>query len=506
MNFKINWLLIIFLVGACLPAQTLVVGASGGDLIFDPAAVFSGDSAIYNANIYETLVNYDYEKQKVTPCLAKSWKMFENGKKWLFTLRDDVKFHDGTKLNADSVVFSFLRQFNADFSYRFYEFILFKEIFPNLLDVKKIAEDQVLFELSHPYPAFLKALTTDSAAIVSAEAVKKHGPDFIKNPSGTGPYLCGQYQQNKVLILERNPHYWGETPYYKKVIVEFDKNFEYQVENLKSERTHLLLFYSISKLVGIRKINWIKIDVKPVYSLTYCAFNLEHPLLKNESLRKALVYLWDERILTQVFQNFVSPLHLLVPQDLLKDYSLNQNRYSLENARKELKKTDWKAGDKLEILLPQSSEGTLITDMLRYYIQRAGQVGLNLKIKYVKTEDFEQRIKNRDYQLTVSGWIADWPDAENFLSAHFSPDLLKKGHPNLYAEYLKDLISLVEQSKKELVEEKRLEIFKKIVAEINRRALAIPLFQDLQVFIYNQKIGNLVADPLQRVFFSRIKK
>jgi len=131
---------------------------------------------------------------------------------------------------------------------------------------------------------------------------------------------------------------------------------------------------------------------------------------------------------------------------------------------------------------------------------------VEITFKFVNRADYDQLIKNRNYQLTVSGWIADYPDLENFMVGHFSADLLKKGHPNLFASWQKDLLDIFEKAKAEVNESQRRQLFLKIVRAVYDRALVIPLYIDSQVLIYNRKIGNIPPDPLQRIIFNKIER
>ncbi len=170
----------------------------------DPA----DQTATYTANIldtmYEGLARFD-QNLEVQPMLATRWTSSADGKTWTFTLRQGVKFQDGTPMNAAAVVASFQRHLDEKrglaASGRFRKVI-----------AKVSAKDAntVVFTLSAPYPAFLRLLSQTSAAIVSPTADKKGTLGRI--PVGTGPYKFVEWKSGEYVTEQANPAYWGKKP------------------------------------------------------------------------------------------------------------------------------------------------------------------------------------------------------------------------------------------------------------------------------------------------------
>ncbi|MDC7248001.1 MAG: ABC transporter substrate-binding protein, partial [Sphaerochaetaceae bacterium] len=95
----------------------LVFGRSGDSVSLDPGRETDGESFYATTAVYDTLVEFVPGETAVQPALAESWDIEDGGLTWTFHLREGVKFHDGTPLNADAVVFSFERQFVEDHPY-----------------------------------------------------------------------------------------------------------------------------------------------------------------------------------------------------------------------------------------------------------------------------------------------------------------------------------------------------------------------------------------------------
>ncbi len=183
----------------------------------DPAQAWDDTSAFYVNNIFDTLVRFDPQSSKIVPSLAVSWETGRDGKTWTFQLRRGVRFHDGSSLDADAVVFTFFRQMDPANPNRQHDFPLFADIFAFLKTVRKLDADRVEFILSEPFFPFLAALTVECAAIVPPSAVKKAGMDFAHQPVGTGPFKLSSWQRNKRLVLTANKELLAGAAGYRRI-------------------------------------------------------------------------------------------------------------------------------------------------------------------------------------------------------------------------------------------------------------------------------------------------
>ena len=174
--------------------STLVYGRGADATSLDPAIVTDGESFKVTKNIYDTLVGYKGQTTDLEPDLAKSWDISKDGLTYTFHLRDDVKFHDGTKFNADAVVFNFDRWMNGKdsgkFAYYGSMFGGFKGDEGHIIDSVTAKDDNtVVFKLKRPSAPFLKDLAMSPFAIASPTAVKKYGKDYGRKAAvGTGPF------------------------------------------------------------------------------------------------------------------------------------------------------------------------------------------------------------------------------------------------------------------------------------------------------------------------------
>jgi ABC-type transport system substrate-binding protein len=154
-------------------------------------------------NIYEALLKLDHEMQ-LQPSLAVEWEPVGE-KTWRFTLREGVKFHDGTDFDAEAVKFTFDRVFNPDTPGKGAGYV------PKISAVEVVDARTIDITTAEPSGPFLPAMSMVAAVgIVSPSAVEEYGEDYGFHPVGTGPFQFKEWQLGDKIILEQFDGYWGD--------------------------------------------------------------------------------------------------------------------------------------------------------------------------------------------------------------------------------------------------------------------------------------------------------
>lgn len=465
----------------------------------DPAQVWDDTSSFYVNNIFDTLVRLDPRTMKIEPSLAVSWQASRDGRTWAFQLRRGVRFHDGTPFDADAVVFTFFRQMDPANPKRLSDFPLFAEIFTYLKAVKKTSPYQVQFILSEPFFPFLASLTVECAAIVSPAAVKKAGAAFARQPVGTGPFKLSSWQKDKRLVLSANREYWRGRPHIDEYIDTIDAQTDVLNKNFKDGLLDIIYSYSISKTISYKKQDWIQVIATPYLSVTYAVINASRPLLNRPGVRQALARAWDPQALKLVFQDYVLPVHSLLPGALLGGGAAEPPlAFSLAKAQALLKKETGGRMLQLEMLL-KKDEG-LLFQLFSMYARNLKQVGVKLRLTRLAPAAYSSRIARDDFDLAYSGWIADYPDPDSMLFPVLSAQLQKQGFANVAGAKRLDLQSQLALARREGDAKKRRAIYRGIDRTLVGEGLVIPLYQDKRVIIFNRKLGAIRPDPLGKLF------
>ncbi|MCB9461780.1 MAG: ABC transporter substrate-binding protein [Anaerolineaceae bacterium] len=220
----------VFVVSVAMVAAqdeaVLVIGHAESTDSLDPARGYTQTTGIVNRAAYETLVTFpDQDASEILPLLATDWTISEDGTEYTFTLRDGVTFASGNSLTADDVVFTIQRLQNVQGNPSF--------LASNIESVVANEDGTVTFTLAAARPAFLAELTNNAFSITDAATVMENGGTdaadaaetdaaevYLNSTSaGTGPYMLESWEPQVETVLVKNPNYWGDEPYYDRVII-----------------------------------------------------------------------------------------------------------------------------------------------------------------------------------------------------------------------------------------------------------------------------------------------
>ena len=206
--------------------KVLVIGHAEITESYDLAHAFNPTSGIVHQVTYDTLVSFPAgDASSIEPNLATSWEASEDGMVYTFTLRDDVTFANGDPLTADDVVFSFTRLKNVKSNPSF--------LADPIASVEAVDDLTVAITLVEPRPSFLAEMVNSAFSIANdTEVMAAGGTDaedaaesdgamefFDQNSAGTGPYILESWTPQEETVIVRNPDYWGEQPYFDRVII-----------------------------------------------------------------------------------------------------------------------------------------------------------------------------------------------------------------------------------------------------------------------------------------------
>src|SRR5690606_12168488 len=169
-------------------------------------------------SLYDGLVRYKDGTLEVEPALAKSWTISEDGKTYSFTLREGVTFHDGTRLDAEAVEFTFERMLDESHPHHDTGPFPLAFFFSAVESVTAQDEHTVVFQLKEPYAPFLSNLAYPTGLIVSPTAIEEQGKEFGRHPVGTGPFRFEEWESNSKVVVSRNEDYWGGAPALEAVV------------------------------------------------------------------------------------------------------------------------------------------------------------------------------------------------------------------------------------------------------------------------------------------------
>ncbi|WP_243978090.1 ABC transporter substrate-binding protein [Vibrio natriegens] len=285
--------------------------------------------------VVETLLNVD-GKGIITSGLATKWQSSEDGLSWHFTLRDNVTFHDGSKLDAEAVVRSLA------IAQRKHGTLNKAEI----RSISAISDNEILIELSKPYAAFASLLTNYSNAILSPASYEPNGA--VKTLYGTGPYQMESFAPPHKFLVKKFDGYWGEEAKIDFATYLTGHRAESRLLQAKSGEADIVFNLEPSMLGQLKSGNEVQVHSDLIPRTMLVKVNAGHPFLNEARARKALSMAIDRAsIAKNVLGVPGSETTQIMPSSMsqwfIKD--AKNDDFDLDLARSTLADLGWKRGE-----------------------------------------------------------------------------------------------------------------------------------------------------------------
>jgi len=234
-------------------------------------------------NMIEPLVEVDYAKKNYYGILAQSWEF--QGKKWIFKLRKNVRFHDGSPFTAADVIYSINRMKNDKQS-------LQKENFRDLTEMQALDDYTIAFTTEVPNAVFLDRL--QNRFILSKSGMEAQGVDpGEQKPVGTGPYRFVSWQRDGNLVVTRNDSYWGAKAAIKEVVTRRVKEDAGRVAGLLAGQGDVINNVPVEEMSRFDKHQKVRVEKVEGQRMYFLAMNVTHKPFDNKLVRQAINYAVD---------------------------------------------------------------------------------------------------------------------------------------------------------------------------------------------------------------------
>ncbi|PDT63945.1 hypothetical protein CO683_41445 [Bradyrhizobium ottawaense] len=465
---------------------------------FNPAMSPIRDAAPIIANIFDTLVwaTPDY---KMTPHLATSWNISQDGKIYTFDLRKGVTFHDGTLFNAAAVVANFDYITDKDTQARSLPLL------GPCTSAKALDEYTVQVSCSEAYSPLLGQLSSPYFGMQSPTAIKEYGKELGQHPIGTGPFVFSSYKPNESVVLRRNETYDWNPPALKRAGPPDIASVTFQiVPNSLARVSQFLAGQSqmIQKTPGIYWNLW-KNDRRytelsvPVAGLgIFAVLNTKRFPTDDLAVRKAIQYAVDKKAVMQLAEAGAYPVSNTPLQEGMIGYDpslANSYPFDPQKAAALLTEAGWKKtgqfwekdGKTLSLKLTVISTRPsyqMIAQAVQGFLRQAG---MDVQIEPLAVSAWFAGSINGDFSLTPLQLAGFDPSAlnrfflpnENFTWSKFSDPTL---------------IDLLLQGQREMDENKRVDIYRKAQQIITDNAVLMPIHQNNDLVVVSNKLKGVI--------------
>ena len=482
--------------------------------------------------LFNGLVQAD-ENLNLKECIAKSWEVLDSGKLYRFHLRKDVNFHRHPLFGKDST----RTVVAADFVYSFNRLIDSKLISPGKWVMNEVARNErdqlkmlalndttLDIYLKRPFPPFLGILSMQYCSVVPSEVVEGLGEGFRSQPIGTGPFRFQFWKENIKLVYLKNEYYFetdeegNQLPFLDAVAISFIKDQE--VSFLKFLKKELDLLSGLKgsykdELLNSRgelreKYNAVvNFNTTPYLNSEYLGFLVDSSIensQQNKALRRAINFGFDRsKMLTYLRSGIGFPAqHGFIPRGLPSfTEGLQGFSYQPDSVRKLLIEAGFPNGKGLDPVVLSTTPQYL--DICEYLQSQLSEFGISIKIEVNQAATNNELVANSRLSFFRKSWVADYPDAENYLSLFKSENFAPNG-PN-YTHYKNVQYDDWYNAAMETVSDSlRYVYYQKMDSTIIADAPIVPLFYDEVVRFTQPIIHDLGMNPMNLLVLKYVKK
>ncbi|HVT84345.1 MAG TPA: ABC transporter substrate-binding protein [Chitinophagaceae bacterium] len=481
--------------------------------------------------LYNTLVEVD-QHLNIVPSLAKSWDVSADRLTWTFHLRNDVFFHDdavfvngkGRKLTAADVAYSFYRIMDKETASP--GSWIFNRKVDSLQPFYAIDDSTFQLRLMRPYNPILGILSMQYCSIVPKEAVEKYGKDFRRHPVGTGPFQLVAWEEGQAVVMKKNPNYFEKDssghrlPYingikislYDSKATEFllfrEKQLEFINDIEASFKDEVL-----TKMGTLRK-EWegkIILQTHPYLNIEYLGILVDstNALVKNspmrfKKIRQAINYGFDRRKMILYLRNSLgTPAESgFVPLGLPSFDSSIVKGYSYDPAKSKELLTEAGFPDGKGLPVVKLLTIPIYSDMADFIAKQLGEVGIPVQVEVIQKSLLLDMTANSKALFFRGSWIADYPDAENYLSVFYS----KNPAPPNYTRYKNPQFDqLFEKALTENNDSIRYDLYRQADQLMIRDAPVVPLWYDEVVRFVQPYVKGFEPNALNLLELRRVK-
>ncbi len=472
--------------------------------------------------LYNTLVEID-DSLRIVPSLAKSWTVSDDRLMYTFQLREDVFFHDdvafpggkGRKLVAEDVVYSLNRILDPKTASP--GSWIFNRKVDSIAPFTAVDESHFQLRLLRPYNPILGILSMQYCSIVPKEAVEYYGNNFRRHPVGTGPFRFVAWEEGQALVMSKNPHYFetdeagNRLPYLDGIKVSF---YDSKATEFLLFRQNKLEFINdidasfkdeVLSKQGVLRKEWegkISLQTSPYLNTEYLGFLtdpanelLSDSPLKDKRVRQAINYGFDRRKMILYLRNSLgTPAESgFVPAGLPSyDSALVKGyHYDPAKSRQLLAQAGYPEGKGLPRI--KLLTVPIYADMGDFIAGQLAECGIPVQVEVVQKALLLEMTSGSKALFFRGSWIADYPDAENYLSVFYS----KNPAPPNYTRYSSPAFdALFEKALSEQNDSLRHQLYRQADQQIMIDAPVVPLWYDKAVRLVQTNVKGFSPNAL----------
>ena len=487
----------------------------------DPAFARNPQNIWPIQQLFNGLVQLD-DSLNVIPEIAKRWEIDATGKVYTFFLKENIFFHPAPQFNGEE-----RKVIASDFTYSFDRLRDVKVgspggwVLQQVEDYKAINDTVFQISLKQAFPPFLSLLSMRYCSVVPHEVVEDSNHEFRKHPIGTGPFKFKAWEEDIKLVLRKNPNYFErddkgiQLPYLEAIAVSFLPDIQSEFMLFSQGKFDFLnsldpsykdeLLTPLGELQAQYK-GEITLQKGPYLNTEYIGFYLEsdNPALQSKKIRQAINIGFDRKKMITYLRNTIgfAAEEGFIPLGLAGRSKTKHSQYQPEKARELVNAfiEEHKSQPKIRLATDIN-----YMDICEYLQQELKKIGIDIEIDLMPTPTLRQAKSSGKLEAFRASWIADYPDAENYLSLFYSPNF-SPGGPNYTHFYSAKFDSLYTNSLSINSFEKRTNSYREMDELVMQNYPVVPLYYDQAVRFLQSNVKGLEMNPLNLLQLKRVYK
>ena len=420
----------------------------------DPALNSAVDGGNMLITLFETLLIIDQDN-KVQPGQAEKYEVSPDGLTWTFTMRDGLKWSDGTDLNAKDFEYTFKRIADTNVAAPYAETVIgmiegYKDAIdsknPEKLNVKASDDGKTLtIKLAYPCSYFDKIVAFGTMSPVQKATVEKNGDSWATKPETyvcNGPYTITEWTPSEKIVCKKNENYKGGWDSSKIVN---DKLTFLLLEDSSASYTaytggtaQLIKDVPTEEIPTLKKDKKDEFNVDPILGTYYLSMNLNKAPFNNKNVRKALSLAIDrDYVANTVMQGTYTPAYNYVGTGVDdvetgkflenskaanggKTYISEDYKANLEEAKKALAEAGYPEGKGFPTIIYSTNDAGYHKALAEYLQQVYKDLGITMNIDIVDWSFFTPKRRAGEYEMARNGWVMDYNDASNMIELFVS--------------------------------------------------------------------------------------
>lgn len=394
--------------------------------VFIPWQIDDNPALFLSVNVYDSLLRMTLDGQGVQAGLATKWEPAADGLSWTFTLRDNIKYSDGTPLKAEDVQASIMAVTKSEKSAWASNYAAIKSV--DVVDPKTIRVN--LTQQFAPLPSVMAMFC---AAILPADLVKaSDAKDFDVTTAwktrGTGAYYVEGWKKGDPVVLKRNPNYWNGTPAVSEVRIEYIPDDNTRILKLQGGEDDIIDFVPLSQLAAVGSQPNLKSQAFTIAQMTFLMLNNEKKPLDDKKVRQALNYATDkDAIIKTVYFGQAKFANAPIPPGMFQSKDLPGYKFDLDKAKQLMKDSSSPNGFTLDMQVRSGNAdfanvATIVKDQW-------SKIGVNVNIQNLETSVVRTNYRAGNYQSMPSAWTNDMNDPSQIVNYEM------RGGPNTQFAY-----------------------------------------------------------------------